>query len=52
MNTQAILYDIQHDVTSTHTIVSEIHCTMMKGREGNNDENQLVSDTRNQFITE
>ena len=39
-------------VSDTHVLVSDIHRTMMKGQEGSDGVNSLVSETRNLFITE
>ena len=41
----------EQNVTSTRTIVSDIHRTMMKGRKGNSSGNLLVSKTHAVSIT-
>ena len=43
---RSIVSELGHNAMSTHTIVSEIHRTMVKGQEVADSRNLLVSDTR------
>ena len=52
VKTRAIVSGLDSNVTSTHTMVSDIHRTMVKGQEGGDDKALLVSDTRAVSITE
>jgi len=45
MKTCAIISELEHNVTSAHIMVSEIHRTVVKGQEGGNSKNVLVSGT-------
>jgi len=45
MKTRAIVSELECNITSTHTMISDIHRTTMKGQEGGNGKNLLVSDT-------
>ena len=46
MKARAIVSELEHNVTSAHTMVSEIHRTVVKGQEGSGGKNLPVSDTR------
>jgi len=46
VNTHTIVSELEHNVTSTHIMISDIHRTMVKGQEGGNGSNLLVSGTR------
>jgi len=45
MKARAIVSELEYNVTSAHTMVSEIHRTMVKGQEGSG-ENLPVSNTQ------
>jgi hypothetical protein len=45
VNTHVAVSGIRHDVTNTHTIVSDIHRNMLKSQEGTIDKHLPVSDT-------
>ena len=49
--TRVIVSELEHSVTSTHIMVSDIHRTMAKHQEGSGGENLSVSDTRTVPIT-
>ena len=51
MKARAIVSELEHNVTSTRNMVSDIHRTV-KGQEGGRGKNILVSDTRIPPITE
>jgi len=42
---RAIVSEIEHNVTSTQVMVSNIHRAVVEGREGGDHKNLLVSDT-------
>ena len=48
--THEIVSDLQHNLTGAHTILSDIHRTVVKGREGR--EGILVSDARTSIFVE
>ena len=52
INTHAVVSELEQNVTSTHTMVTDIHRTMVKGQEGSDGKNLLVSGTRILFIAE
>ena len=52
MKARAIVSGLECDVTSAHTMVSDIHRTVVKGREGSGGKNLLVGDTRTLAPTE
>ena len=52
MKARATVSKLEHNVTSTRNIVSNIHGTMVKGQEGIDGKNLLVSDTRTVPTTE
>jgi len=45
MKTRAIVSELEHNVTGAHTMVSEIHRTVVKGQEGGGSKDASVSDT-------
>ena len=45
-HSHAIVSGLGHDVTSAHTMISDIHRTVAKDQEGNGSQNLLVSDPR------
>ena len=45
MKTRAIISELEHNVTRAHTMVSDIHRTVVKDQEGDDGQNLLVSDT-------
>ena len=45
VNTHAIVSEIGYNVTRAHAMVSDIHRTVVKGQEGGDGKNVLVSDT-------
>ena len=45
INTSAAVSDVHRDVSTTKTIVSDIHRTMVERQEGTDDKNPLVSVT-------
>ena len=49
---RAIVSELEHNVTSTHTMVSDIHRNTAKGQEGNNGTDPSVSRTHILSITE
>ena len=51
-DTHAIVSELGQNVTSTRTMVSDIHRTMVKGQEGSDGKNLRVSETRTLSITE
>ena len=46
MTARAIVSELEYNVTSTHTMVSDIHRTMVKGQEGSDGKNLPVSNSR------
>jgi len=52
INTHAIVSGLAHNVTSAHVMVSDIHRTVVGGREGTDGTSPPVSDTRTLPITE
>jgi len=52
MKTRAIVSELEHNVTSAHTMVSEIHRTMVKGQEGSDSKDASVSDTSTVFTAD
>ena len=52
VNTRTIVSELGHNVTSTQIMVSDIHRTMVKGQEGGDDNDLLVSGTRAEPTTE
>ena len=50
--TRVIVSGLEHNATSTHIMVSDIHRTVVKGQEVNDSKNMLVGDTRTLSITE
>ena len=52
MKTRATISELEYNVTSTQTMISNIHRTMMKSQEGTDDQRQLVSSTRTLPSTE
>ena len=51
-NTNAMVSELQHDVTNAHTIISDIHRTVVKIQEGPDTQELSVSVTRTPFVTE
>ena len=51
-DTRDIVSGLGHNTTSTHTMVSEIHHTMVKGQEGSDGKNLPVSGTHPLSIPE
>ena len=49
---RVIVSELEHNVTGTCNVVSGIHRTMVKGQEGIDSKNLLVSDTRTVPTTE
>ena len=45
MKAHAIVSELEHNVTSTQAMVSNIHRAVVEGREGGDGRNLLVSDT-------
>ena len=46
MDTHAIVSELEHNVASAHTMVSDIHRTIVNGQEGGGSRNLLVGDSR------
>jgi len=49
---QTIISEVGHNVTNTQVMVSNIHRTVVEGREGGDGKNLLVSDTWTVSATE
>ena len=49
---RSIVSELEHNITSTQIMVSDIHRTVVKGQEGGNSNNLLVSNTRTVSTTE
>jgi len=47
--THAIVSELEHNATNTQMMVSEIHRTVVKGQDGDNN-NLLVSDARTNIV--
>ena len=45
MNTHAVVSGLEHNVTNTHTMVHDIHRTIVGGQGGNGNNESLVSDS-------
>ena len=52
VKSRASVSKLERNVTNTHTMISDIHRTMMKGQEGSSGKNPPVGDTRTPSITE
>jgi hypothetical protein len=46
VKTRAIVSELEHHVTTTHTMVSDIRRTVVESQGGSGSKNLLVSDTR------
>ena len=46
VNTHAIVSGLERNAASTHTMVSKIHCAIVKGQEVNDGNDLLVSATQ------
>ena len=46
MNTHVVVSGLEHNVTSAHTMVRDIHRTIVGGQGGSGDNNSLVSDSQ------
>jgi len=46
IKTRAIVSELEYSVTSTHTMISDIHRTTLKTQEGSDGKDLSVSDTR------
>ena len=52
VNTHTMVSGLEHKVTSAHTMISDIHRTIVKGQEGSEGKNLPVSNTHTLSVAE
>ena len=52
LNTHVVVAELDHNVTNTQTMVSDIHRAVVKGQEGSDSRNIVVSDAHTLTVAE